>query len=84
MRPVTVSADLHDCLHHARKARRDCDFSVSPGPNSCLDGGCNGGLLCDPHTGTGVPPATVAEWTLQGDGNRDFYDGTTSLVTLKA
>lgn len=23
----------------------------------------------------GVPPATVAEWTLEGDGNRDFYDG---------
>ena len=23
----------------------------------------------------GVPPATVAEWTLQGAGNRDFYDG---------
>jgi hypothetical protein len=22
----------------------------------------------------GVPPATLAEWTLQGDGNRDFYD----------
>ncbi|KAH0581025.1 hypothetical protein H2248_012168 [Termitomyces sp. 'cryptogamus'] len=56
-------------------ARRNCDFSVNPGPNSCLDGGCNGGLLCDPHTGTGVPPATVAEFTLQGDGNRDFYDG---------
>ncbi|KAF8878090.1 thaumatin-like protein [Infundibulicybe gibba] len=55
-------------------ARRNCDFSTNPGPNSCLDGGCNGGLLCDPHTGTGVPPATVAEWTLQGDGNRDFYD----------
>jgi hypothetical protein len=31
--------------------------------------------VCDPHTGTGVPPATVAEWTLQGDGNQDFYDG---------
>ncbi|KAG6889589.1 hypothetical protein C0995_016397 [Termitomyces sp. Mi166 len=57
-------------------ARRNCDFSVNPGPNSCLDGGCNGGLLCDPHTGTGVPPATVAEFTLQGDGNMDFYDGT--------
>ncbi|EDR10333.1 thaumatin-like protein [Laccaria bicolor S238N-H82] len=55
-------------------ARRDCDFSTNPGPNSCLDGGCNGGLECDPHTGTGVPPATVAEWTLQGDGNQDFYD----------
>lgn len=24
----------------------------------------------------GVPPVTVAEWTLQGDGNVDFYDGT--------
>lgn len=23
----------------------------------------------------GVPPVTVAEWTLQGDGNLDFYDG---------
>jgi hypothetical protein len=23
----------------------------------------------------GVPPATVAEFTLTGDGNRDFYDG---------
>lgn len=41
-------------------ARRDCDFSTNPGPNSCLDGGCNGGLVCDPHTGTGVPPASLA------------------------
>jgi hypothetical protein len=54
--------------------RRDCDFSSNPGPNSCLDGGCNGGLECDPSTGTGVPPATLAEFTLSGDGNRDFYD----------
>lgn len=54
--------------------RRNCDFSTNPGPNSCLDGGCNGGLLCDPHTGTGVPPASVAEWTLQGSGNLDYYD----------
>ncbi|KAF8964741.1 thaumatin-like protein [Flammula alnicola] len=49
--------------------RRNCDFSTNPGPNSCLTGGCNGGLVCDPHTGTGVPPATVAEWTLGGDVN---------------
>lgn len=55
-------------------ARRNCDFSSNPGPNSCLDGGCNGGLVCDPHTGTGVPPATVAEFTLQGDGFLDWYD----------
>ncbi|KAL5514561.1 hypothetical protein ACEPAG_1877 [Sanghuangporus baumii] len=54
--------------------RRNCDFSTNPGPTSCATGGCNGGLLCDPHTGTGVPPVTVAEWTLQGDGNQDFYD----------
>jgi len=55
-------------------ARRDCDFTTNPGPNSCLDGGCNGGLLCDPHTGTGVPPATVAEWTLGSNGGPDYYD----------
>ncbi|TFK73272.1 thaumatin-like protein [Pluteus cervinus] len=55
-------------------ARRDCDFSTGLGPTACLDGGCNGGLLCDPTTGTGVPPATVAEWTLQGDNNLDFFD----------
>ncbi|KAI0049523.1 Osmotin, thaumatin-like protein [Auriscalpium vulgare] len=54
--------------------RRDCNFTLAPGPYSCLTGGCNGGLLCDPSTGTGVPPATVAEWTLEGDGNLDFYD----------
>ncbi|KAJ7777984.1 thaumatin-like protein [Mycena maculata] len=54
--------------------RRDCDFSTNPGPNSCLDGGCNGGLLCDPTTGTGVPPATLAEFNLDGDGTSDFYD----------
>ncbi|PIL28932.1 hypothetical protein GSI_08979 [Ganoderma sinense ZZ0214-1] len=53
--------------------RRDCDFTITSGP-TCLDGWCNGGLLCDPHTGTGVPPVSVAEWTLQGDGNQDFYD----------
>jgi hypothetical protein len=33
-------------------ARRDCNFGSNPGPNSCIDGGCNGGLVCDPHTGT--------------------------------
>ena len=28
----------------------------------------------------GVPPVTVAEWTLQGDQNQDFYDG--ELVSM--
>ncbi|KAH0826541.1 thaumatin [Lanmaoa asiatica] len=53
--------------------RRDCDFSVNPGPNSCIDGGCNGGLECDTVGGTGVPPASLAEFTL-GAGAVDYYD----------
>ncbi|KAG1823700.1 thaumatin [Suillus subaureus] len=53
--------------------RRDCDFTTDPGPNSCLDGGCNGGLVCDPTTGTGVPPASLAEFTL-GAGGVDYFD----------
>ncbi|KAG9040744.1 hypothetical protein FS837_000236 [Tulasnella sp. UAMH 9824] len=55
-------------------ARRNCNFATNPGPNSCLDGGCNGGLLCDPHTGTGVPPATLAEFTLSAADGNDWYD----------
>lgn len=54
--------------------RRDCNFSTNPGPNSCLDGGCNGGLECDPSTGTGVPPATLAEFSLNQSGGLDYYD----------
>lgn len=35
------------------KGRRECDFSgPNPGPNSCIDGDYNGGLECDPHSGT--------------------------------
>ncbi|KIJ43377.1 hypothetical protein M422DRAFT_253254 [Sphaerobolus stellatus SS14] len=54
--------------------RRNCDFSNGAGANACIDGGCNGGLLCDSRTGTGVPPATLAEWTLGTNGQPDFYD----------
>jgi len=40
--------------------RTGCDFSTNlPGPTQCQTGGCNGGLLCDPQTGTGVPPASL-------------------------
>ncbi|KIK58552.1 hypothetical protein GYMLUDRAFT_45181 [Collybiopsis luxurians FD-317 M1] len=55
-------------------ARTDCDFSSVQGPTSCATGGCNGGLVCDASTGTGVPPATLAEWTLSGDQDLDYYD----------
>ncbi|KZW02984.1 Osmotin, thaumatin-like protein, partial [Exidia glandulosa HHB12029] len=52
--------------------RTGCDFSTSlPGATQCQTGACNGGLLCDPQTGTGVPPASLAEWTLDGI---DWYD----------
>nr|ALA44971.1 thaumatin-like protein 9 [Moniliophthora perniciosa] len=54
--------------------RLECDFSTDPGPNSCASGGCNGGLECAADGGTGVPPVTLAEWTLQGAGNLDNYD----------
>ncbi|KAG8920651.1 hypothetical protein FRC01_000653 [Tulasnella sp. 417] len=54
--------------------RRNCNFATNPGPNSCLDGGCNGGLLCDSRTGTGVPPATLAEFTLGAADGNDWYD----------
>ncbi|WAR52266.1 hypothetical protein PtB15_1B707 [Puccinia triticina] len=53
--------------------RRNCDFS-RPGPTSCATGGCNGGLVCDASTGSGVPPATLAELKLNGEGEKDFYD----------
>jgi hypothetical protein len=55
--------------------RRNCNFGSNPGPNSCLDGGCNGGLVCDLNTGTGVPPATLAEFTLSVNPSvPDNYD----------
>ena len=54
--------------------RTGCDFSTPlPGSTQCVTGACNGGLLCDPQTGTGVPPASLAEWTFGGDGI-DWYD----------
>lgn len=52
--------------------RTGCDFSTSlPGSTQCQTGACNGGLLCDPQTGTGVPPASLAEWTLGGTPPND-------------
>ena len=35
-------------MSFAQQGRRDCNFnSGTPGPNSCIDGGCNGGLVCN-------------------------------------
>ncbi|KAJ7205530.1 thaumatin family-domain-containing protein [Mycena pura] len=57
--------------------RRNCDFSTNPGPSSCLDGGCIGGLVCNATTGTGVPPATLATIDFSGT-SQDIY--TVSVV----
>lgn len=54
--------------------RRNCNFGSNPGPSSCITGGCNGGLVCNSRTGTGVPPATLAEFTLSAAENKDWYD----------
>jgi len=53
-------------------ARRDCNFEKSPNPNSCLDGGCPGGvLLCESLPGA---PVTIAEFSLSLDPNEpDSY-----------
>ncbi|PBK81298.1 Osmotin, thaumatin-like protein [Armillaria gallica] len=71
----TVSFSVPDDWQSGRIwGRTDCDFSTNPGPTSCATGGCNGGLECDSRTGTGVPPASVAEWTLGGSSGSDSYD----------
>ena len=52
---IWVSDLFHECMcnsYHIDQGRRNCNFTSSPGPNSCLVGGCNGGLMCDSHTGT--------------------------------
>ncbi|EKM54454.1 uncharacterized protein PHACADRAFT_97058, partial [Phanerochaete carnosa HHB-10118-sp] len=55
-------------------ARRDCDFNDPNPATQCADGGCNGGLECDPHTGTAIPPVTVADFTLHGEDLVDYVD----------
>lgn len=49
----------------------------SSGKFTCQSGDCGSGKLECNGLG-GAPPATLAEFTLQGDDNKDFYD--TSLV----
>ncbi|CAE6443534.1 unnamed protein product [Rhizoctonia solani] len=51
-------------------ARRGCNFANSQGPESCVTGGCAGGLNC---TESGSPPITLAEWTLSPTNDRDDY-----------
>ncbi|KAF7363780.1 Thaumatin-like protein [Mycena sanguinolenta] len=54
----------------------DAVTAISPstqGQTRVLMAGATGGLQCDVNTGTGVPPATLAEFNFNGGGS-DFYD----------
>ncbi|GAA5944854.1 thaumatin family protein [Sporobolomyces koalae] len=54
-------------------ARTGCTFPAGTTlPATCATGGCNGGLQCDRASGTGVPPATLAEFTFTS--SLDWYD----------
>eukprot|EP00253_Pinus_taeda_P021529 PITA_21529 len=50
--------------------RTSCSFDAS-GQGKCNTGDCGGLLNCQ---GSGQPPATLAEYTLNGGNNRDTYD----------
>lgn len=63
--------------------RADCDFSTGDdGSTARATGSYIDGLECDASIGTGVPPATLAEWTLSGDGDEDWYDGKFAIPLL--
>lgn len=50
--------------------RTGCNFDVN-GSGSCETGDCGGKLQC---TGSGKPPASLAEFQMAGFGGKDFYD----------
>jgi len=52
-------------------ARTGCNFDGS-GQGPCATGDCGNKLEC--NGAGGVPPVTLAEITLNGDGGKDFYD----------
>lgn len=51
--------------------RTGCNFNSS-GAGTCASGDCARGLYC--NGAGGIPPATLAEFTMNGAGNQDFYD----------
>ncbi|KAG8048206.1 hypothetical protein GUJ93_ZPchr0008g13943 [Zizania palustris] len=53
-------------------ARSGCDFDSS-GKGSCVTGDCGSGQVECRGAGAS-PPATLAEFTLNGDNGKDFYD----------
>lgn len=53
--------------------RTGCSNDSATGKFSCLSGDCGTGQVACLGTG-GKPPATLAEFTLNGAGGNDFYD----------
>ncbi|KAL2649308.1 hypothetical protein R1flu_017436 [Riccia fluitans] len=51
--------------------RTGCKFDAT-NAGTCETGDCGRGLYCD--GAGGIPPATLAEFTLDGYGSQDFYD----------
>jgi len=51
--------------------RTYCNFNGA-GAGSCETGDCGGVLQC--NGAGGIPPVTLAEFTLGGSSNKDFYD----------
>jgi hypothetical protein len=51
--------------------RRNCAFDAA-GNGTCQTGDCGGKLQC--NGAGGAPPTSLAEFTMNGHGNQDYYD----------
>ncbi|XP_064963237.1 thaumatin-like protein 1b [Musa acuminata AAA Group] len=54
-------------------ARTRCTTDSTSGRFSCASGDCGSGSI-ECNGAGGAPPTTLVEFTLQGDGGKDFYD----------
>ena len=67
----TYSVTVSDTWSGRLWGRTYCNFNSS-GSGSCETGDCGGVLQC--NGAGGIPPATLAEFTLGGATGNDFYD----------
>ncbi|CAL9776353.1 unnamed protein product [Musa acuminata subsp. burmannicoides] len=69
---ASLSVDAPPAWGGRMWARHRCSTDSS-GRFSCLSGDCGTGQVACNGAG-GAPPTTLVEFTLQGDGGKDFYD----------
>lgn len=68
----TWTLDVTASTHSGRIwGRTNCTFNTN-GTGSCQTGDCGGLLRCTAYGGS--PPATLAEYSLNGPNNQDFLD----------